>query len=276
MKIYTFSDKRPDFILKQKQSFDKFILDNFEYIVINNGSSEQLKNEIYNICIKNNINHIFVENPIHDNANIACAYPINQILSKYIKLEKDADISGIIDSDMFFVKDVCIKDLISDNELFALKQIRGNVNYIWNGVFFINHKEIKNINELDFGYGVINGFNIDVGGNTYFYFKKNPLCKLKEIFHTSHIHKKNNNLDVIPPELIPFYNEEYCFELLENCILHYGSGSNWKLQSKEYHEVKTKALDTFLKISYAKKLTWNKNNYIFEKNCWNNIINHDL
>jgi hypothetical protein len=35
VKIYTYPDKRPDFILRQKKSLDFFLRDNFELIVIN-------------------------------------------------------------------------------------------------------------------------------------------------------------------------------------------------------------------------------------------------
>jgi hypothetical protein len=53
VKIYTYPDKRPDFILRQKKSLEFFLKDDFEYIIMNNGSSPELRGEIEKICIKN-------------------------------------------------------------------------------------------------------------------------------------------------------------------------------------------------------------------------------
>ena len=247
VKIYTFPDKRPDFIKFQKKTIDKFLKDDYEYIIVNNGSSDVLRKEIHDICIDNGINHIYVENPNHMDPNIACAYPINQILDKYIKLEKESNtISVIIDSDMFFISDFSIVDFIGDNEIAALPQSRGDVNYIWNGIVFINHSKVIDIESFDFGYQFINGHGTDVGGNMYFYFKEHPYCKMRHVIHTSHIKSESNNLDSLPDDILKIYDDSFCFEIIEKCILHYGRGSNWDNMVADYHKRKTILLHTFI------------------------------
>jgi len=272
IKIYTYPDKRPDFILKQNNSLKKFLKDDFEHIIINNGSTEELKLEIEKISKENKITHFFVEKTNHSNPTIACSYPINQSLERFIKKESDADISVIIDSDMFFLKDFSISQYIGENEIAAIKQIRGNINYIWNGIVFINHKKIKNIKDLDFGYGLIDGNMTDVGGNMYYYFKNNHECKLKNILHTSHIHPKNKNLKVFPPEILYFYDFEFCMELIEGVILHYGRGSNWDGMPVDYHKNKTIFLNKVLDMAYNNEINWNYFNYVFDYDCWDKKI----
>lgn len=269
IKIYTYPDKRPDFILRQNISLKKFLKDDFEHIVINNGSTNELRIEIEKISKENNITHFFVENPNHNNPTIACSYPINQSLYRFIKKEKNANISVIIDSDMFFLKEFSISEYLGDNEIAAIKQIRGNVNYIWNGIVFINHKTIKNIKDLDFNHDVINGNITDVGGNMYYYFKNNPECKLKNILHTSHIHPKNKNLKVLPAEILCEYDVDFCIELIEGAIFHYGRGSNWDGMPVDYHKNKTIFLDKVLDMAYNNEIKWTSFNYVFDYDCWN-------
>jgi hypothetical protein len=268
VKIYTYPDKRPDFILRQKKSLEFFLKDDFEYIIMNNGSSPELRGEIEKICIKNKIIHFFIENPDHSHPTTACAYPINQTLERIIKKEEKDTISVIMDSDMFFVKPFCIAEYLGDNEIAAIKQIRGDVNYIWNGIVFINHNEIKDINELDFGFDTINGNTTDVGGNTYYYFKNHPNCKLKNILHTSHIHPKNKNLRVFPPTILENYDFEYCFELIEKSVIHYGRGSNWDGMPINYHQNKTIFLDRVLEMSQENSIDWPSFEFVFSYNCW--------
>ena len=268
VKIYTYPDKRPDFILRQKKTFDAFLQDDFEYIVINNGSNEELRKEIFYICNENNITHYLIDSPNHSNPTIACAYPINQSLDRFIKNEKVADISVIIDSDMFFIKEFSIFDFVKDYELAAIKQIRGNVNYIWNGIVFINHKKIVDIKEFDFGFQRINNQHTDVGGNMYFYFKKHPNCLLRNILHTSHINGANKNLKVLPKYFLKKYDIDFCFELIEKSILHYGRGSNWDGMPHDYHKRKTEFLDEFLEKSLNKEIEWSDFDFVFNHDCW--------
>lgn len=247
VKIYTFPDKRPDFIELQKKSIDNFLKDDYEYIIINNGSNNESRKEIFDICNNNGIKHIYVENPNHSDPNIACAYPINQTLDKYIKVEEEKDIiSVIIDSDMFFISDFSIVDFIGDNEVSAIYQVRGDVNYLWNGIVFINNSKVIDIESFDFGYQTINGNPTDVGGNMYFYLKEHPDCKVKYIYHTSHIKAKNNNLDSLPDEILKIYDDSFCYEIIEKSILHYGRGSNWDNMAPDYHKRKTELLHFFV------------------------------
>jgi hypothetical protein len=216
-----------------------------------------------------NLTHHLIENPNHSDPTIACAYPINQSLNKFIKNEKNAELSIIMDSDMFLIQPFSFIEFIEDNEIAAVKQKRGeNVKYIWNGIVIINHKEIKHLDELDFNYQIINGHHTDVGGNTHFFFEKYPDTKLKNILHTSHIHPKNKNLKALPKELLLEYDIDFCFEIYANSILHYGRGSNWDGMPENYHQLKTQFLYKAIEKSKNLETKWNEVNYVFDYDAW--------
>ncbi len=269
IKIYTYPDKRFDFIKPQFESLKRFCKDEFELIIMNNGSSKERISQIKSEAKVLNLTHYFIENSNHSNPTIACAHPINQTLDRFIKKEKNADLSIIIDSDMFLIQPFSFLDFINDYEIAGVKQKRGeNINYIWNGIVIINHKTIKHLNELDFGFPIINGIVTDVGGQTHFLFQKYPDIKLKNILHTSHIHPKNKNLQVLPQELLDEYDVEFCVELYENSILHYGRGSNWDGMPSNYHELKTNFLKKCISKSIKSDIKWNEINYVFNYNAW--------
>jgi hypothetical protein len=268
VKIYTNPDKRPDFIARQLKSFQTFLKDDFELIVLNNGSTAELRSTIRYICSNLQITHHYVDAPNHSNPNIANAHSLSQMLERFIKKETEDYISVIIDSDMFLVREFSIYEYCKDYELAGLKQIRDFVKYIWNGLIFINHATIKDIKELSL-YSTRVGTTItDEGGDMYYYFERHPHCKLRNILHTSHITSTNNNLGVLPTNLLEYYDDVYCFELLEGAFLHYGRGSNWNGMSQSYHKDKTTFLDTFLDKAHSGELQWSDYAFVFDYDCW--------
>lgn len=269
IKIYTYPDKRFDFIKLQFESLKQFCKDEFELIIMNNGSSNERISQIESEAKSLNLMHHFIENPNHSDPTIACAYPINQTLNKFIKKEKNAILSIIMDSDMFMIQPFSFINFIEDYEISAVKQKRGdNVKYIWNGIVIINHKTIQHLDELDFGYQIINGQHTDVGGNTHFFFQKYPNTKLKNILHTSHIHPKNKNLKVLPKDLLLEYDIDFCCELYANSIFHYGRGSNWDGMPQNYHELKTEFLHKVIQKSKESNIKWNEQEYVFDYDAW--------
>ena len=138
------------------------------------------------------------------------------------------------------------------------------MNYIWNGLVFINHKTIEDIDELSFccsgckglcpyfndalWYGnTIEGQMVDVGGAIYFYLRNHPQCKIKYLTSTHHIKPERNNLEYLPKPILDKYDCEFAYEIVNQTFLHYGSGSNWKRQSAEYHARKTKLTYEFIR-----------------------------
>lgn len=188
IKIYTLSDKRPDFIPIQYKTVVDHIQDDFEYIVLNNAvDSIERSNEIENICSTLDIKSIKVslddeykfmngekhfENGKYPNPNLACAYPIIWAWQKIIT--EDNSISVIIDSDMFLIKDVSILEITKNYNFSFVPHYRGNMEifYPWNGIVIADIPNMPNPKEMNWGCGRVNNIPVDVGGQGHFYLEK--------------------------------------------------------------------------------------------------------
>lgn len=263
VRLYTFPDKRSDFLEWQARSLAAFARDPVELVVINNGSTSERIETVRQAALALGLKHIDLPEKHHENPNVACAYPIDWAIQNLIAPDRQADISVIIDSDMFLAAPFSFSEFLGDFELVALPQRRGPVRYIWNGLVMLNHRTLQDLSQLSFHCtgcrgicpevappawqeGKILGQNVDVGGAAYFYFQSHPACRWKTLYSTHHITAERRNLHALPVDFLPHYDPAFCFELLEQSFLHYGSGSNWKGQSPEYHQRKTAALRSLL------------------------------
>lgn len=256
IKIYTFSDKRPDFIKAQKILFENFIEDTHEFIVVNAASSVSLKQKISDECKNLRINCINYPE-INTHAPMpACSKPIQWCWDNYIS-EDNNNISFIIDSDMFIINKFNVQKYLGENDICADYDKRLHVNYIWNGLMIFSPK-LKNKKELNFSEGVVDGVITDVGGNLFYYIKKyNP--KIKHIENIGYIHSKNNNLHLLPQEIKYTYDDEFLCEFFEQTFFHYRAGSNWNNKSINFHNKKTAMLQELIKKSLSNDLTIPKN-----------------
>ena len=205
IKIYTYSHNRPDFIEPQYNSIKKHIKDDFEFIVFNNernggdpgsGYKPERIDQIYEVCEKLNIKCIRVEldpelqfingykqfegDSYVSGGSHACAYSFSWGWKHYIS--QDDSISMIIDSDMFFIKDISIQNLLEDHNFafipsyryhskYQSEDNRGSIalHYPWNGVVIADIPNMPNPSELKWGLGVFNGQPCDVGGEGHSY-----------------------------------------------------------------------------------------------------------
>jgi hypothetical protein len=200
VKIYTYSHNRPDFISLQYESIKKHVKDDFEYIVFNNerpggdgGYDENKINFIFNECERLGIECIRVEldpslqilnnNKMFEgdryvNGNTACAYSFTWGWKNYVS--KNDCISLLIDSDMFFIKDVSIVDIMEGYNFAFVPSYRYikdqyqevAFKYPWNGLVIADTSKMPNPQEISWGDGWVDGLSVDVGGEVHAYLKK--------------------------------------------------------------------------------------------------------
>ncbi|MEI8232357.1 MAG: hypothetical protein WCG44_01300 [bacterium] len=240
VKIYTLASNRPDFIPLQVKSLSKFIEDDFEYIVINNGSNPILRYQIYNVCRVLNIKCINSPYRWYKDACYACGIPLQWAFEKYISKDVTA---AIIDSDLFPIAKVNMSKFISGYQIAGVLQQRGDIGYLWNGLLYFN--EIPSPNTFCLMPGKIRNINVDVGGYLYYWISENK-PRIKYITHTSYITKKNRNLIDLPESIRKKYDDSYTFEIYNGQYLHYSRGSNWDKPEKLYRKDKTKLLFEFV------------------------------
>lgn len=208
VKIYTYSHNRPDFIPHQYASIKKYIKDDFEFIVFNNeragsnpdsGYSPERVQEIFDVCEQHNIQCVRVEldpelqfingykqfegDSFTGDGSHVCAYSFTWGWKHYIS--KNDCISIIIDSDMFFIKDISFVEMMKGYNFAYVpcyRHVRNYVNeddrgefafnYPWNGCVIADIPNMPNPHELSWGLGVFNGYSADVGSECMGYISK--------------------------------------------------------------------------------------------------------
>lgn len=227
MKIYTYSHNRPDFIKLQYETIKRHVKDDHEFIVFNNerpggdgGFDENKIGQINDICESLDIQCIRVEldpelqymNGVkmfdgdnYLNGNIACAYSYTWGWKNYIS--KNDCLSVIIDSDMFFIRDISLNEEMSEHNFsyvpsyrytnqYKDENNRGNIafKYPWNGLVMAKPYEMPNPEEISWGYGEVKNIAVDVGGEVYHY-----LQKYEDKLKTKYIDQWGVLVDVDPP-----------------------------------------------------------------------------
>jgi hypothetical protein len=257
--IITHSFNRPDFIEIQDKTFKKFLKDDYTFVVFNDSPHEEVSHQIIETCNRLNLSCIRIPQSIHDepylerlpgedyhHPAVRCA---NVVQFSLDTLGFDHDgIVMIIDSDMFLVKEFCIEEFLEGFDIAAIPQGRQHIEYIWNGLVIFNMQTLPDKKSINFNCGKVDGIGVDVGGQTYHYFKNHPEV-MKKTIDNQH-YPADFMLSETTHEQVKFLFSHDChnFEfILKNSFFHYRGGGNWNNESREYHEKKTMVLLAFIR-----------------------------
>lgn len=239
VKIYTWADKAPEFIYRQYETIKKYVKDvDWEFIVFNNVPATKLDRQIKikKICKELGIKCLDVRfRTFISGAAQICAWGVHWAYHRFFRWEKDT-IHVIFDSDMFFINDFNFNEFLGDNDICAIHQRRGNIEYLWNGFVIMKGAELPDKNYFDYRLGDIEGERTDVGGRLYWWINRNPDLKIRYMIHTGHLDVSKS--EMLPENLRADYKPEYCFQFIENSILHYRAGSNWEKRPKDFVDTK--------------------------------------
>ncbi len=279
--IVTHSYNRPDFIKVQHETFKKFMLDEYEFVVFNDGPTQKLAGQIEGVCRELAIRCVRVPQEIHqmpylsrqpwEDGNCPSVRTSNAIQYSFDTCAFDHEgIVAVIDSDMFLIRPFSIAAYLGDYDLSAVAQWRGSMGcipYIWNGVMFFNMKTLPNKRSLNFNCGSIDGNHTDTGGFTYYYIKENPEAKILYMkgqldmtdgdYITDSYDLENRGylskeevLKTIPSNdaflrLVQAGPDDIQF-FLHFAFLHYRRAGNYHNKSHSYHLEKTHIVDQFI------------------------------
>jgi len=268
LRIFIPCCNRPSFIEKQVTSFNHFLKDEFEMIILNDGSSDFLRNKIAQECDKLQIQNIIPPRNINrfDPSN-SHASVLNWAYNHIILEKYNNDIILFADSDIFMVREYLIEESLAGNHFAALPQNRGHIDYYQPNMMFIDMKNLPNKNALNFSPALIGGYQTDTGGSTHYYIKDNPDLKIKDLIHTSHIKPENNNMHVLPEAALSGFNPEFGIEIYESSFLHYGAASNWNvsfLSPQDFFPTKTRYVFSLVDKCVSGEIVMEKNNFKFE------------
>lgn len=188
--IITYVYNRPDFIDYHCRTFEKFLLDDYEYMVFNDAPPGEKYDEIKAVCRKWNVPCI--DNPewIHQHTqeepfwheasgtgtrrhSDGINFSMRAIGYKY------DGIVALFDSDLFLIKPLSIEKLMQGKDIVSVMRQAWNDNpaleHLWPGLTFLAMNRLPNKETLDFKCGNINGNIVDTGGYTYYYLRDNNL-----------------------------------------------------------------------------------------------------
>ncbi|MFA7658016.1 MAG: hypothetical protein WCY19_01125 [Candidatus Gastranaerophilaceae bacterium] len=248
VKIYTWSDKAPEFLYKQYETIKRFVKDeDWEFIVFNNTPINAFprRKAIKKACKKLKIKCLDVRfRTFISGASYITGWGISWAFHRFFRWEKDT-IHVILDSDMFFISDFNFNEYLRDNDICAIHQRRGDIEYLWNGFVIIRGGELPDKNHFDYRLGTVEGERTDTGGNTYYWLKRNPDLKIKYMMHTGHLDAVSKT-GMLPENFRLGYKPEYCFQFIENSVLHYRAGSNWEKRPEDFVDTKKRYLNALL------------------------------
>lgn len=240
IKIYTFPDKAPQFIRWQNELLKRYLHDDYEFIVMNNASNSILNEEIVGECQDMRIRCIDVLKKDFSTGCFACAVPIQWTIDNYIGKD-DENISVIMDSDLFLMKDFSFTTFMDGWDIAGVPQSRDGgykiIEYIWNCILVLAPSAPDKWS-LDMGCGTIYHAPCDVGAFSYFYLKSHPNIRWRRINSTGIIIDHPEVLDMFPSKIRGEYKLEYGMEILNGEFLHLRGGSRWDIKPKEFYEAK--------------------------------------
>jgi hypothetical protein len=185
---------RADFIEKQITSFDKYLAEDYEFIIAHDDIDKNLSRKISNLCkildfreIKirkefflakrhglRHLRSIYLRGKYYDGA-VSCGYGL-QWFWKRILPEIDTQYLLVIDSDMFFINRFSVADFLQEKVFGFIPQYRGEnlqVFYPWNGLFMMDLHQVSDIESMDWLPGKVLGERCDVGGFNHHWLKNN-------------------------------------------------------------------------------------------------------
>jgi hypothetical protein len=246
-KIYSITFNRPDFIQIQKMTFQRFLAEEHELVIVNNATDTTTREQISEECKRNSLECIEVSFQVpRDQPGLHHALAVNKVWQEHIS--NNTGYAAIVDGDLFMIKDFSIEKYLCDYVMAGAKQKREKYHYLTPIVMLFNLDKMSDKKTINWIGVHVNGVALDTGGGLYAYLDSHPEIKekVRGMQFTHHITSQNNNLHVLPDKVLETYNSDYVWELFTHSFLHYCRSSNWDHQTYEFHKQKTSAMVDFI------------------------------
>lgn len=257
LKIYAFTAHRPEFIDLQLKCFQKHLQEEFVFTIFNNSNLDCMRvnyNPINEACKKSGVQVIDIQKdvdliarcqsvekscPVFDtqgenignypNSNCAGCYAACYAWERVISKETSPIL--LLHPDVFMVQPSKLTDYLKDYTMGFVSQSRPGLggNYMHDVCVLADMSKVPEPSAINWWGGRINGCPVDIGGQTFHYFKKHPEIKFFGI--RPEFVADDPALDFHPSEyeILRFVPDEKAI------FLHYFRGSNWDLKSPGYH-----------------------------------------
>jgi hypothetical protein len=212
VRILTFHCNRPSFIELQQRTLQKFMLDDYELIVFNDGATPEMEREIREACNRCGIQCIRFQPEWH------YTDPLNQKILEWLKdphLESPCfgdivpsevtpevivkhgsarhchllqyamdhygydhdDVVAVMDGDAFFIRKISLREKLKGLDILGMTRSVRGISYLWVPFIACIPTNLPNLKDLQFNKAVIDGYLHDTGSQLYHYLKDNPTVR---------------------------------------------------------------------------------------------------
>ena len=261
--VYATHYNKLEFLSLQYEKLKEHCIDDFKYIVINNGIDVDVKNKISEYCFINRIEEIIINQ--EDQRHIYCShdhiialdYTYKQYIAKDI-----SDIRVVMDNDVIPYKDFSFITILNNHDISGFYQ-QSIIDY--SSAIFTMYN--KNVNLEGFE---INGKFGDSGSGTGNLIKDNKYsinwvnvtCPMREL-ESNYIFSQTN------PGALQ-YNATWGIQFISSCFIHYYRGTGWDNGDSNYHSDKLNFFKHFINNSdiYNPKLDGHSHYPKAHIDCW--------
>lgn len=230
--IYTIHYNRLEFLALQYQQLVKHCLDEFEYIVINNGIDVETEQKISEFCKNNNILEIKIT---QQNRQQYCSHDhimaLDYVYRNYVATNT-SDLRIIMDSDIIAYSKLSFFNIIENYEIAGFKV------YTYSSAIFTMYGKSVDLNE----------FNINDGGDS-----GSGTGKLVEKYNTKWLNitapireEEANYIFHYKEDCRIKYDISFGFQFIESCFIHFYRGTGWDNGDVNYFMNKFEFLTQFL------------------------------
>lgn len=196
--LITHAYNHPDFLDFQCRCFQKFLEDDYTFIVFNDARPGPMHDAIVAMCDKWDVTCIPIPQELHDHPQEEPFWQNDSGAEGTRRhcdgIQYSLDVIGydfdgivvIIDSDCFPLKPININQLFDEgHDIVAITRgpFSGGiaVEYLWPGLTMMAMNRLPDRKTLDFKCGNIGGHLVDSGGYTHYYLKNHPEVKVKSL-----------------------------------------------------------------------------------------------
>ncbi len=258
--IITHAFSRPDMIELHVKTFNAFLKEDYELVVFNDASNDDMRRSIESTCKKLAVKCYRVPQEMHKHLNSPGHRHMDGIRYAFqtVGFQHDGPLM-LIDGDMFLIKPLSVFEFLDGYDIMGVEQVRENarlrVSHFSPALIFINMKTAPNIRTINFDGNYVEDVMVDVAGQTYYYIKNNPTLRYRflSMESTSRLPHDKKVLQELGYDnmAITFFlglPRDYCFEFYgDNYFLHYYAGaSNWPGYGANYIEEKNHYFRKFI------------------------------
>jgi hypothetical protein len=189
--VFTTAFNRPDFVELQQKLFNKFLEDDFEYIVVSDANTLQMRETMKQTCERLKIRLIEVPQGIHDrpylprqvgdnfhNPNVRHCNSAQWAWDTHFSNHEGPVM--LIDSDMFLIRPFSVEKTLEDKHLAGVmwgttdSETNAPYSYLWLALILFNNPKLPEKERICFNPGALPGTKAvcDSGGWTSLYLKR--------------------------------------------------------------------------------------------------------